>query len=111
MYDELLAMLDSEFYADIDAGLTGADDTDDGYADYATYGATRYFAALDGIVGMLDDGITVIKLDGRVSYFVMASGAHEFRYHAHVVSSPYEMGEPLTLARASNAYGDWIIAL
>lgn len=113
MYDELLAMFDSDFYADVDAGLTGADDSDDsGNPDHATYAATRYFTWVDGITATLDDGVSTVRLDGRVTYFLMASGERQFLYHARVTETPYRwLNFDVTLARTPNEYGDWVVTL
>ena len=108
MYDEFLTILDAEFYADVDAGLRGADDTDDtGIADYATYEATRHFARLEGITSHLEDG-SIIRLTGEVTYFYMASGAREFVYHATILFSRYDaIDTPINLRRTPNEWGDW----
>jgi len=105
-YSEFDAMLDSEFYADVDAGLRGADDTDD-TGDYATYENTRHFERLEGITSHLEDG-SIIRLDGRVTFFLMASGAREFIYHATILVSLYDaIDTPINLRRTPNEWGDW----
>lgn len=104
-YSEFDAMYDAEFYADLDAGNCDADDND--IPDYAVYTSERYVAHFDGTTSHLEDG-SIVRFTGKITYFLMASGAREFVYHATILVSRYDaIDTPINLARTPNAWGDW----